>query len=147
MDPPINPVRFMIGHPEFGELGDHSVPQVVEPKPRQARGVPERTPGGVPLQHRLRGIVASPLAGRPKKVIGLGVAEQIGALQHPRNGLDGRRVEGNHTVARLVLAATNVDELLHEIDVAPAEVLNLHRPPRCVRRDDGGAIHVLPLCV
>ena len=53
-------------------------------RPWQARRVAQRAPGRVPLQHRLGGVVASPLARRPEIVLGLGVSEQIRALEHPR---------------------------------------------------------------
>ena len=113
---------------------------------RPAR-VAQRAPGRVPLQHRLGGVVAAPLARRPEVVLGLGVPEQIRALEHPRRRFDGRCVERDDAVARLVLAPPDVHEPLDEIDVAPAKVLHLDRPHRRVGRDDGGAVHVLPLWV
>ena len=120
------------------------LPQVVEPEARQAGGAAQRPPGRVLLQHWLGRVVAAPLAGRPEEMIRLGVPEQIGTLDHASDRRDGRRVERNHTVARLVLAAANVEALLHEIDIAPAEVLHLHRAHRRVRGDDSGAVDVLP---
>ncbi|HKY23407.1 MAG TPA: hypothetical protein VJM31_19480 [Vicinamibacterales bacterium] len=75
----------------------------------------------------------------------LRVPEQVRALKHPRSGLDGRRVERDDPVARLVLAPPDVKEAFDEIDVTPAQVLDLDRPHRRVGRDDRGAVHVLPL--
>ena len=116
-------------------------------RPWQARGVAQRPPGRVPLQHRLGGVVAAPLARRPEVVLGLGVPEQIRALEHPRRRFDGRRVQRDDAVARLVLAPSDVHEPLDEIDIAAAKVLHLDRPHRRVGGDDGGAVHVLPLRV
>ena len=116
-------------------------------RPWQARGVTQRPPGRVPLQHRLRRVEASPLARRPEIVLGLGVAEEVRALEHPRGRFDGRCVQRDDAVARLVLAPPNVHEPLDEIHVAAPKVLHLDRPHRRVGRDDGCAIHVLPLWV
>ena len=74
----------------------------------------------------------------------LRVPEQVRALEHPGGGFDGRRVERDDPVARLVLAAPDVQEALDEIDIAPAKVLDLDRPHRRVGGDDRGAVHVLP---
>jgi len=138
-------LQHVIGDAEFRQFGDHRVPQVVEPEAGQTGGVPEHPPGRVPLQHRLRGVVAPPLARWPQEVIRLAVPEQIGTLDHPGYRREGRRVEWYHAVTRLVLAPADVDELLHEVDIAPAEVLHLHRAHGRVRGDDGRAVDVLPL--
>ena len=119
--------EHVIGHAHLGQLGDDRVPQVVEPEAGQARRVTQRPPGRVPLQHRLGGVVAAPLARRPEVVLGLGVSEQIRALEHPRRRFDGRCVERDDAVARLVLAPPDVHEPLDEIDVAAAKVLHLDR--------------------
>jgi hypothetical protein len=50
--------------------------------------------------------------------------EEIRALDHSSDRLDARRIQRNYAVARLVLAAADVDQFLREIDVAPAEVLD-----------------------
>lgn len=107
-------LQHVIGDPEFGDLGVDRVPQIVEPEPRQTGGIAERPSCRVPLQHRLHGVIASPLARWPEKVIGLRVTGEIRAFDHPRNRFDGRRVERDHTMARLVLAAADVDQFLHE---------------------------------
>ena len=78
----------MICHAHFGELGDHRVPQVVEPQAVQAGAIPQRAPGRVPLQHRLGGIVSSPLARGPEVMSWLRVPEQIGAFEHARYGFN-----------------------------------------------------------
>jgi hypothetical protein len=75
------------------------------------------------------------------------VPEQIRALEHPRSGFDGRRVERDDPVARLVLAPPNVHELLDEIDVVSPKVLHLHRAHRRVGGDDRRAVHVLPFLI
>jgi hypothetical protein len=80
-------------------------------------------------------------------VLGLGVSEEIRALEHPRRRFDSRGVERDDAVARLVLAPSNVHEPLDEIHIAAPKVLHLDRPHRRVGGDNGCAIHVLPLCV
>ena len=126
-------------NPEPGML-----PQIVEPQAVQARAVAQCSPGGVPLQHWLRRIVSPPLASRPEVMLGLRMTEEIGAFEHARHSLDRRGVQRDDAVARLVLASPNVQQSFHEIHVAPANVLHLHRTHRCVAGDDRGAVHVLP---
>ncbi len=72
------------------------------------------------------------------------VTEQVRALEHSGGGFNGRRVERDDPVTRLVLAAPDVQEAFDEIDVTPAQVLDLDRPHRRVGRDDGGAVDMLP---
>jgi hypothetical protein len=52
----------------------------------------------------------------------LGVPEQIGAFEHPRHGFDRRAVQRDDAMARLVLAASNVQKSFDEIHIAPANV-------------------------
>ena len=80
-------------------------------------------------------------------MLGLGVSEEICPLEHSSCRFDRRRVQRDDTVARLVLAASHVDEPLDEIHIAAPKVLHLDRPHRRVGGDDSCAIHVLPLCV
>ena len=80
-------------------------------------------------------------------MLGVGASEHIRALEHPRCCFDGRCVQRDDAVARLVLAPSNVYQPLDEIHIASAKVLHLDRSHRRVGRDDGGAKHVLPLCV
>jgi len=80
-------------------------------------------------------------------VLGLGVSEEIRALEHARRRFDSRCVERYDAVARLVLAPSNVHEPLDEIHIAATKVLRLDGPHRRVGGDDGRAIHVLPLGV
>ena len=134
----------MIGDAHFRALGDDRVPQVVEPQPVEACAVRQRTPGRVPLQHRLRRIVTSPLARGPEVMPWLRVPEQIGAFEHARYGLDRRGIQRDDPVARLVLASLNVQQPLDEIHVTPANVLHLHRTHRRVGGDDGSTLNVLP---
>ena len=47
-------------------------------------------------------------------------------------------------MARLVLAAADVHELFHKIDIPPAKAFHFDRPHRRIRRDDGRAVDVLP---
>jgi hypothetical protein len=47
-------------------------------------------------------------------VLGLGVSEEISALEHARRRFDGRCVERDDPVARLVLAPSNVQQPLDE---------------------------------
>jgi hypothetical protein len=120
-------------------LGDDRVPEIVEAQALQPRGVAQRAPGRVPLQHRLGGIEPSPLAGGPLIVLGRGVVEHVGALEHPRERIERRRVQPDDAVARLVLAPAHVQELLDQIDIAAPEVLDLdvtHRRVRCHDRLD-----------
>jgi hypothetical protein len=81
-----NRLQHVVRHAHLGELGDHGVPEVVEAEARQARGVTQRAPGRVPLQHGLLRVEASPLASWPQVVLRLGVAEQVRPLEHPREG-------------------------------------------------------------
>ncbi|ODS54082.1 MAG: hypothetical protein ABS36_11590 [Acidobacteria bacterium SCN 69-37] len=78
-------------------------------------------------------------------MVGFGVAEQIGTFDHPGDGLQRRRIQWDDAVARLVLAAADVKQLLRQVDVAAAEVLDLHRPHRCVSGSDRRTVDVLPL--
>ena len=48
-------------------------------------------------------------------------------------------------MATFVLAASDVQQAFDQADVAPAEVLHLHRAHRGVGRDDRGAVDVFPL--
>jgi hypothetical protein len=41
--------EHVIGDARLGELGDDGVPQIMEPEPRQACGVTERSPARVPF--------------------------------------------------------------------------------------------------
>ncbi len=77
------------------------MPQVMEAQAMQAGFVTQRPPRGVPVQHRLRGVETAPLTRGPEVVLRPRVAEQIRALEHARNGFDGRRVERDNPVARL----------------------------------------------
>src|SRR5712691_1069601 len=72
------------------------------------------------------------LTRRPEIVLRLRVPKQVRALEHPRGGFDGRRVERDDPVARLVLAPSNVHEPLDEIHVAPAKVLDFDGTHRLV---------------
>ena len=139
--------EHVIGHAHLGQLGDDRVPKIVEPQAVEARLVTQRSPGRVPLQHRLRRVEASPLARRPEIVLRLRVPELVRALEHARGCFDGRCVERDDPMARLVLASPDVHEAFDEIDVAPAQVLHFDRSHRGVRRDDRGAVHVLPFRV
>ena len=139
--------EHVIRDAHLGELSDHGVPQIVEPEARQARGITQRSPGRVPLQHWVGGVVTSPLARRPEVVLGLGVSEEIRALEHARRRLDGRCVERDDAVARLVLAPSHVQQPLDEIHIAASKMLHLDGSHRRVGGDDGCAIHVLPLRV
>ncbi|HEY2435270.1 MAG TPA: hypothetical protein VGI12_21550 [Vicinamibacterales bacterium] len=134
----------VIGDAHLGQFCDHRVPQIVETQSLQARGVAKRSPGRVPLQHRLRGVEASPLACRPEVVLGLRVVEHVGPLEHPGDRVERRRVQRDHAMARLVLAPSHVQQFLDQIDVAAPEMLHLDRTHRRVRRNDRGAVDVLP---
>jgi hypothetical protein len=120
------------------------LPEIVKAQAVQARLVTKGSPGRVALQHRLRGVEASPLTCRPEIVLRLGMSQQVRPLEHSGGSFDGRCIERYHPVARLVLAPPDVKEALDEIDVTPAQVLDLDRPHRRVGRDDRGAVHVLP---
>ena len=111
---------------------------------RPGRPAASRSARRVPLQHRVGGVVTAPLARWPKVVLGLGVSEEIRALEHPRCRFDGRCVQRDDAVARLALAPPDVHELLDEIDVTPAQVLHFYGPHRRVCGNDRGAIHVFP---
>jgi len=50
-------------------------------------------------------------------VLGLGVSEEIRALEHPRRRFDGRCVERDDTMARLALAPSHVYEALDKIHI------------------------------
>jgi hypothetical protein len=75
--------------------------QVVEAKPVEARGVPQRAPGRVPLQHRLCRVVSPPLSGGPEVMAGPRVPEQVGAFEHACDLSDGRTIERDDAMARL----------------------------------------------
>ena len=76
--------QHVVGHTHLGGLGDDRGPQIVEPEPAQASGVAQCAPSGVPLQHRLRRVIPSPLARRPEIVVCVGVPKQVRTLEHPR---------------------------------------------------------------
>jgi len=82
----------VIGDAHLGELRDQRAAQVVKPEAVQVCGVAQRSPGGVPLQHGVGGVVGAPLARRPGLVLRLRVSEKIRALEHPRRGYDGQCV-------------------------------------------------------
>ena len=124
--------EHVIGHAHLGQLRDDRVPQIVEAQAVQAGLVTQRSPGCIPLQHRLGRVEASPLTRWPQIVLRHHVPEQGRALEHPRDGFDSRRVERNDPVARLVPAASDVQEALDEINVAPAQVLEGVFLPRAI---------------
>jgi hypothetical protein len=50
--------KDVITNAQFSQFRDDRVSQIVEPEARQARGVTERAPRHVPVQDRLRGVLA-----------------------------------------------------------------------------------------
>src|SRR5262249_7823775 len=91
----------------------------------------------------------------PDVVIGVGMSEGISASQHALNGLFRRLVQGDRPLARLVLAARDVQHAfagraldvpdLFEIDVLSAYVLHLHPSHGSVSGENRGAVDMLPL--
>ena len=55
---------------------------------------------------------------------GVRYCARVRALEHSGGSFDSGCIERDHPVARLVLAAPDVQEALHENDVAPAQVLD-----------------------
>jgi hypothetical protein len=75
------------------------------------------------------------------------VSELVGAVEHQRKGFDCRDVQGDDTMARLVLAAAHVQQLLHEIHVHAPQVFDFDRTHRRVGRHDRSAVHMFPFRV
>src|SRR6266536_4506474 len=120
------------------QVRHHCVSQVMESETGQAGSGSKRPPGGVPLFRRLGRIELVVLTRTPTVVVWVRVSESVGAPQHARNRLFGSLLQRNRPLARLVLAAGDVQHAfagcaldvpdLLEIDIAPAYMLYLYAP-------------------
>ena len=89
------------GSPASSRVRHDSVPQVVKSEAGQPGRIPQRAPGRVPLARRLRRIELVMLARAPQIVFRIGVAEIVGAFQHP---LDRVRAAWFSGIGRLLVS-------------------------------------------
>src|SRR5262245_21793794 len=110
--------------------------QVVKPKAAQVGGLSECTPGRVPLLRRLGRVELVVVVRTPNVVVWVRVPENVGPAQHALNGRFRRLIQWDRPLARLVLAAGDVQHAfagrafdvpdLFEIDVPPTYMLHLY---------------------
>lgn len=84
------------------------------------------------------------LAGAPEVVLRVCVAELVGTLDHRLDDVHGVVIQGQHSLASLVLALANVQRLRVQIHVLAADMLDFDTAHRRVRRKHSGAVDVLP---